>query len=276
MGRYPTCWKCKGAGHLLKKEKKAKNTKKCKIPRPRAVHTLGLCGGTVQESNHPRKRGRDDGDKMDSLKASSSAKESVCNVCSGAGKLGVIACIAKQQVLNQPISGLPVTTSKTPLIAIVGGGIGGAASALALLQRGFRVIVFERDKNFDERRQGYGITLQQAGSVMRRLGLHQALADQTPATSHYTFSSSGTILGYFGQAFQSPVITNNPNEHQKQSRVRFNVRLPRQLLRWLLLKGLTEGNASRHVCAYARARVCIHVSPCMLVLVSVRALSYCI
>ena len=45
-----------------------------------------------------------------------------------------------------------------PAVAIVGGGIGGAALALALQQRGVAVRVFERDRCFAERAQGYGLT----------------------------------------------------------------------------------------------------------------------
>lgn len=48
-----------------------------------------------------------------------------------------------------------------PLIAIVGGGLGGLACALALQQRGARVAVFERDPSFEARAQGYGLTIQQ-------------------------------------------------------------------------------------------------------------------
>ena len=44
-------------------------------------------------------------------------------------------------------------------VAIVGGGIGGPALALALQKVGItRVAVFERDASHDERSQGYGLT----------------------------------------------------------------------------------------------------------------------
>jgi len=66
--------------------------------------------------------------------------------------------------------------SKKPAlrVAISGGGIGGSAEhnwqdtcwlgcalALALQQRGFDVLLFEKDTSFSQRRQGYGLTLQQ-------------------------------------------------------------------------------------------------------------------
>ena len=41
-----------------------------------------------------------------------------------------------------------------PLVAVVGGGVGGAALAVALQQRGMRVVVYERDEGFNARAQG--------------------------------------------------------------------------------------------------------------------------
>lgn len=43
----------------------------------------------------------------------------------------------------------------------MGGGIGGLALAIALLKEGIECEVFERDKSFGERSQGYGLTMQQ-------------------------------------------------------------------------------------------------------------------
>jgi salicylate hydroxylase len=46
-------------------------------------------------------------------------------------------------------------------VAILGGGIGGLALALALSRRQIACTVFEKDEDFSTRRQGYGFTLQQ-------------------------------------------------------------------------------------------------------------------
>lgn len=46
-------------------------------------------------------------------------------------------------------------------VVVVGGGIGGFALALALQQRGIHVRVFEKDECFNQRSQGYGLTMQQ-------------------------------------------------------------------------------------------------------------------
>lgn len=39
-------------------------------------------------------------------------------------------------------------------IAIIGGGLGGLAAAMALQNEGFNVTVFERDFQFSDRKQG--------------------------------------------------------------------------------------------------------------------------
>ena len=73
-------------------------------------------------------------------------------------------------------------------VAIVGGGLGGLALALALEQRGMSTAVYERDASFFERAQGYGLTLQQGGTAVRQLGLtHAAEAAGTSSSSHLSF-----------------------------------------------------------------------------------------
>lgn len=93
-----------------------------------------------------------------------------------------------------------------PLIAVVGGGIGGAAVALALQQRGMRVVVFERDASFSSRRQGYGLTMQQGGTALTRLGLQP---EGISSSSHFVFNPAGQVLGFFGRALQSPTACSN-------------------------------------------------------------------
>lgn len=46
-------------------------------------------------------------------------------------------------------------TKKYPKIAIIGGGIGGIAFAVACLHRGIPYRLYERDESFDARSQGY-------------------------------------------------------------------------------------------------------------------------
>ena len=60
-------------------------------------------------------------------------------------------------------------------VGIVGGGIGGLAAALSLLQRGFDIHVYEQARDFAE----VGARIQvspNASRVLHRLGLGDALA----------------------------------------------------------------------------------------------------
>jgi len=83
---------------------------------------------------------------------------------------------------------------------IAGGGIGGAALAVALQNKGFDVVVLESDSSFDARKQGYGLTIQGYSSTIQALGINLA-QDDAPSTSHYTFSDKGEVLGFFGEVF---------------------------------------------------------------------------
>ena len=86
-------------------------------------------------------------------------------------------------------------------VAIIGGGIGGLALALALQQRGLSAVVYERDGHFSERMQGYALTLQQGASAIRALGLSAAVARLgTSSTAHYCFDAkSGALIGSHGR-----------------------------------------------------------------------------
>ena len=57
------------------------------------------------------------------------------------------------------------------LVAIIGGGIGGLATAYALQQAGYAARVYERDESFGCRRQGYGLTLSTTNRALADLGL---------------------------------------------------------------------------------------------------------
>lgn len=125
-------------------------------------------------------------------------------------------------------AGSAVDTPKCGRIVIAGGGIGGAAVAVALQKRGFEVVVLEADADFDSRQQGYGLTIQGYGSTTQALGIGLA-EDDAPSTSHYTFSSEGHILGFFGEAFGK-----SRDRDEKENSGRF-IHIPRQKLRSRLL-----------------------------------------
>lgn len=120
-------------------------------------------------------------------------------------------------------------------VAVVGGGIGGLACALALEKRGIPVVVYERDASFAQRRQGYGMTMSTTNTALEELGILSELRQRdTVSESHYVFASDGAVLGYFGTAFAS-------NSSSAAGSDRGNLRVPRQVLRKMLLDRLTPG-----------------------------------
>ncbi len=122
------------------------------------------------------------------------------------------------------LAGPAVDASKCGRIIVAGGGIGGAAVAVALQNRGFDVVVLEADRSFDARKQGYGLTIQ-GQEAMQAMGISLA-QDDAPSTSHYVFSAEGHILGFFGEAFGDK----SKARRQSDNSGRF-VHIPRQVLR---------------------------------------------
>ena len=75
--------------------------------------------------------------------------------------------------------------ARRPVIAIIGGGIGGLAAALALRQRGFEVTVFERSAALGEIGAGIAIA-PNAVKVLRALGREPRLIQQGFEPEAYT------------------------------------------------------------------------------------------
>ena len=151
-----------------------------------------------------------------------------------------------------------VTINSSYLIAIVGGGIAGLGAALALQRRGFRVKVYERDLLFEDRRQGYGLTLTNnpKGPLAELELLDECIARDCPSNAHWIFAPQGNILGYYGRSFKNVGEAENKttnletseNPHGKASECptlsnslvegRGNLRIPRQNLRRMMLEKL--------------------------------------
>jgi len=89
-------------------------------------------------------------------------------------------------------------------VAIVGGGIGGPALALALQKVGITsVAVFERDASHDERSQGYGLTSASLHPTLCTLHPTPYTLHSTPYTLHptpYTLHPSPYTIHHTGLA----------------------------------------------------------------------------
>ncbi|TDD96952.1 FAD-dependent oxidoreductase [Flavobacterium cellulosilyticum] len=127
---------------------------------------------------------------------------------------------------SQPIA----DTENYPHLAIIGGGIGGVALAVACLHRSIPFTLYERDTNFEARAQGYGLTLQQASKAIEGLGIF-SLDEGVISTRHLVHTTTGKVIGEWGirKLMQSDV---------KITSKRTNVHIARQSLRLALLEQL--------------------------------------
>ncbi|MBP4137115.1 FAD-dependent oxidoreductase [Flavobacterium geliluteum] len=146
----------------------------------------------------------------------------LCSKCSGSG-------------LKPAISPPAPDDENFPHIAIVGGGIGGVALAVACLHRGIPFTLYERDSEFSARSQGYGLTLQQASKAMEELGI-LSLKEGVISTRHVVHTTEGKIIGEWG-------IRKWLHSDKKKAPKRTNIHIARQSLRLALLEQLGESNA---------------------------------
>lgn len=141
----------------------------------------------------------------------------LCSNCKGSGLV--------------PSVNPPVADKETyPQVAIIGGGIGGTALAVACLHRGIPFTLYERDNSFDARSQGYGLTLQQASKAIQGFGLF-SLAEGVVSTRHVVHTTTGKIIGEWG-------MRKWINSEEKKTPKRTNVHIARQSLRLALLEQL--------------------------------------
>lgn len=123
-----------------------------------------------------------------------------------------------------------VDTENYPHVAIIGGGIGGVALAVACLHRGIPFTLYERDNSFDARSQGYGLTLQQASNAMKGLGI-LTLEQGLYSTNHVVHTTEGTVISEWG-------MRKRMHTEMKANPKRTNVHISRQSLRLALLEQL--------------------------------------
>jgi len=140
-----------------------------------------------------------------------------CNNCSG---LGIISSMFYPEA----------NSLQYPKLAIIGGGIGGVALAVACLHRGIPFTLYEKDVDFNSRSQGYGLTLQQASKTIKALGILN-LEQGVVSTRHLVHQTNGTIIGEWG------VRKWLASEFKKNTK-RNNIHIARQSLRLKLLEQL--------------------------------------
>ncbi len=138
-----------------------------------------------------------------------------CSNCKGSGLIMSNTC---------PI----IENEHYPHVAIIGGGIGGVALAVACYHRGIPFTLFERDTSFDARSQGYGLTLQQASKAMEGFGIFD-LDKKVVSTRHVVHTPEGKIVGEWGmRKWLDPDQKINPRKT--------NMHIARQSLRATLLE----------------------------------------
>lgn len=147
----------------------------------------------------------------------------ICSVCKGSGLV---------------FAALPPTPNQSyPHLAIIGGGIGGVALAVACLHRQIPFTLYERDSGFDVRSQGYGLTLQQASKAIEALGIF-SLAAGVVSTRHVVHTTDGKKIGEWG-------CRKWGRSEAKAPPKRTNVHIARQSLRLALLEQLGGASAVR-------------------------------
>lgn len=117
-----------------------------------------------------------------------------------------------------------------PHLAIIGGGIGGVALAVACKHRGIPFTLYERDNGFDARSQGYGLTLQQASKAIEGFGIF-SLEEGIISTKHVVHNTEGKVLGEWG-------VRRLGLADDDMVPKRTNIHIARQLLRSALLEQL--------------------------------------
>lgn len=174
--------------------------------------------------------------------------KTICKECNGIGKKKQrIRKKLSQNVILKPClncssSGLITSekqavpnTEEFPHIAIIGGGIGGTALAVACLHRGIPFTIYERDSSFKARSQGYGLTLQQASKAMESFGI-STFENGVVSSKHIVHTPDGKIVGEWGMRKWLET------SEQKTSK-KTNIHIARQTLRQALIEQLPRSEA---------------------------------
>ena len=192
---WTTCLTCKGSG-----KKKQRVRKKLRLAYKKALHDF------------------EEGDQRGEAPLKPKGTFISCSACKGSG-------------LHQAEKPVSPDTENLPHLAIIGAGIGGAALAVACLHRGIPFTLYERDKSFDERSQGYGLTLQQASKALEAFGILE-LEEGIISTRHVVHTPDGKIVGEWG-------MRKWQQNAEKKTPKRTNIHIARQNLRLAFLHQLS-------------------------------------
>ena len=196
--RWTTCDHCQGRG-----KKSRRLRKKVRLAYLKALEDFEKSNGAMQEPVRPKGHLDD------------------CPDCKGSGLASA--------------EHFPAANNAYPHVAIIGGGIGGVALAVACLHRGIPFTLYERDSGFDARSQGYGLTLQQASKAIEGFGLF-SLEKGVVSTRHLVHTTEGKVIGEWGMRKWM-----EDSEHSSPKRT--NVHIARQSLRLALLEQLDDDDA---------------------------------
>lgn len=158
-----------------------------------------------------------------------------CRNCAGTG---VVPSNHESLIARDGSCLLPQVQTGTH-IGIIGGGIGGLALALACQHRNIPYTVYERDESFDERSQGYGLTMQQGGKALKALGLETTGDDRLcgkgiHSKRHIVHLPDGSRVGEWGLR-----VWGRPDTKKEEAK-RQNVHIARQELRRLIYDQIKE------------------------------------
>lgn len=72
-------------------------------------------------------------------------------------------------------------------IVVIGAGVSGISCSILLQKHGFRnVHLYDKDEHVQSRRQGYGLTLMQGISALKRMGVFEAVLELDRRAVHIT------------------------------------------------------------------------------------------
>ncbi|KIA88096.1 FAD-dependent monooxygenase [Kaistella jeonii] len=151
----------------------------------------------------------------------------ICPDCSGSG------------IIHS--ENFPLPDENYPHVAIIGAGIGGIALAIGCLHRGIPFTIFEKDGSFNERSQGYGLTLQQARKTLENFGIFN-LENGIISNHHVVHAPDGKIVGQWGMRKWLGTVEKFTTQNNIQ---RSNIHIARQNLRLQLLQQLGGENKVR-------------------------------